>query len=290
MVEIRSWIVIATVLIFLSSLSCIDSFRFRSLLTMTTTSSNINTLFDSPVSNHGARVRMIIKAKGIEKDFQVVSPITVGGMKSPDYLRLNPFGKMPVLVSVEGDSIPESDTIARYVLEKYSNINPSFIPSNISRKILSEKICRTHDIYISCIQGAMYKAPGTPFSIFGTNRSAALNELKNQLNIIENEINKFEITHPELKTTPHTFLCGPEITLADATLYPTVIFCMFMLPQFFGWKETDILGPRLIEWFNFMNTVPFAAEIKEEIEAPLRGWKESNRWAPIIEEMNKTSQ
>lgn len=44
----------------------------------------------------------------------------------------------------------------------------------------------------------MYKAPGTMFSIYGTNRQAGLNELKKQLLEIENLLNTFESSYPTL--------------------------------------------------------------------------------------------
>jgi hypothetical protein len=49
---------------------------------------------------------------------------------------------------------------------------PSFTPKNLQQKILSELISRTHDIYIAPVQGCMYKAPGTTYSIYGTDRLA----------------------------------------------------------------------------------------------------------------------
>lgn len=223
----------------------IASFSFLSAYSVkhriATRMSTKDILYDVPVSNHGARIRMILKAKGIEDKVEIANPSALGGMKSPEYLKsVNPLGKIPALITSEGDSIPESDTIARYILEKYSESSPSFVPSKMSLKYLSEKISRIHDIYISCIQGAMYKAPGTPFSTFGNDRKAALNELKRQLNIIEEELNTFEDKHPDLKGNLGPFLCGPEISLADATLYPTVVFCVFMLPQFFGFFRTSV--------------------------------------------------
>eukprot|EP00607_Mallomonas_marina_P007205 CAMPEP_0182416654 /NCGR_PEP_ID=MMETSP1167-20130531/1029_1 /TAXON_ID=2988 /ORGANISM="Mallomonas Sp, Strain CCMP3275" /LENGTH=261 /DNA_ID=CAMNT_0024589633 /DNA_START=124 /DNA_END=909 /DNA_ORIENTATION=+ len=247
-----------------------------------------DTLYDVPVSNHGARIRMILKAKGLESQVEIVSPMTLGGLKSPEFLCINPAGKMPALVTEEGDNIPESDTIARYVMEKYSAQPPSFIPSTISLKYLSEKISRIHDIYISPIQGAMYKAKGTPFGILGTDRVAGLTELKKQLSIIEKELTSFEEKHPEYKDKLEPFLCGPEISLADATLYPTAVFCMYILPQFFGWKDTDVMGPQLLKWFHHMSSnVQYAKEVKDEIEGGLNAWKSNDRWVPIIEEMRE---
>lgn len=255
------------------------------------TSMALHQLYDVPVSNHGARVRLILKAKGIESLFNIESPAALGGLKSEAYLKLNPQGKMPLLVTSadsEGTNqlvLPESDTICRYILEKYAENAPSFVPKDIGLKYLSETIVRTHDIYITNIQGCMYKAPGTVFSTFGTDRRAALSELKKQLLIIESSIEMF---HERSGTcsSKGPFLCGSEISLADATLFPTMVFCDFMLPQFFNTPREEFTGKILSDWFDHMSmNVPAGMVIKEEIVGALDGWKNNGRWAPILEEL-----
>lgn len=109
------------------------------------------TLYDTPVSNNGARVRMIIKYKDLEKKAGIViaSPVSLGGLKSESYLALNPQGKMPLLVTETFFPIPESDTICRYLINRYRNLPPSFEPSCTEHRYLSDLICRLHDVYIT---------------------------------------------------------------------------------------------------------------------------------------------
>lgn len=249
---------------------------------------NADILYDVPISNHGARVRMIMYSKKLTaQQVDIVSPTVIGGMKSPEFFALNLLGKIPVLVMGDtGLALPESDTICRYLMDKYGNVPPTYIPESVEQRVLSEEISRTHDMYISVVQGAMYKAPGTPYSIYGQDRRAALSELRRQFGRIETMLSQFYEKYPQ--HAGGKFLCGREISLADATLYPTAIFAMFMLPQFFGWKEADVLGPRLTEWFGYMGSgeVPEGRKVKEEMEAALEGWKMSGRWDPIIAEMS----
>lgn len=47
----------------------------------------METLYDAPVSNHGARVRILSKVKNI--DLQIKSPADIGGLKSPEYSKLS---------------------------------------------------------------------------------------------------------------------------------------------------------------------------------------------------------
>lgn len=46
--------------------------------------------------------------QGIEDEIQMAKPADLGGMKSEAYLALNPEGKMPLLVTPEGEGIFES--------------------------------------------------------------------------------------------------------------------------------------------------------------------------------------
>ena len=39
------------------------------------------TLYDVPVSNNGARVRYIIYKKGLEKEYDILKPDAIGGLK-----------------------------------------------------------------------------------------------------------------------------------------------------------------------------------------------------------------
>lgn len=254
-------------------------------------------LFDMPVSNHGARCRMIIKSKQLQSLISISKPDDIGGLKGPTYLSLNPQGKMPLFITDEGDAIPESDCISRYLLDKYANQpGPSFVPTTLTQKYLSEQLVRLHDVYISPIQGCMYKAPGTPFSIFGNDRLAAVAELRKQLDILESIVVKFEEKHQNMIGN---YLCGNEISLADAAIFPTMVFCQWMLPRYFPRYESSTLspsssstssssclGPRLTKWWDHMiaTNVP-AQEVKREIEDVFIVWKDGGRWDPILEEL-----
>ena len=61
-----------------------------------------NIFYDVPVSNNGARNRLIICWKNIEDEFEFKNPSTLGGLKSPEFLEMHPKGKMPLLVMKDG--------------------------------------------------------------------------------------------------------------------------------------------------------------------------------------------
>lgn len=199
-------------------------------LTMSTSAKS--TLYDLPVSNNGARCRIILYKKNIpSEEVTIASPMDLGGLKSPEYLALNPLGKMPLLSIKDGMSIPESDTICRYLVSTYSDQGPDFLPNDPR----SNLIARIHDMYITTIQGVLYKA-APPFGIYGT-RSEALNELKKQLKIIDGLIEDGK---------DGIYLCGKDVSLADASLFPTMVFIDEMLPKF---GVDDGVPAKLASWF-----------------------------------------
>lgn len=223
--------------------------------------SSIHTLYDMPVSNHGARCRIILYKKGIPlSDVKISDPGEIGGTKSDAYRSINPIQKVPSL-HTEGLTLGESDTISRYLLDKYPQ-GPSFQLSNPK----SNLIARIHDMYLSTIQGCMYRVP--PFGTYGT-RSEALREYQRQLNIIDDMFDP----------SAGMYLCGAEVSLADATLFPTAVFTRQMLPKF------DINPPlpeKLEFWFQGVKRDIAFQKVYDEIMDGIHAWEKLGRWDTIL--------
>lgn len=203
------------------------------------TPSTKHILYDVPVSNNGAKCRLIMYKKGLpQEEVAIVSPMDIGGLKGEEYLAMNPQGKMPLLkVSDTGMAIPESDTICRYLISEYADRGPSFQLENVQSNLLS----RFHDTYLSPLQGCLYKAT-PPFANFGTRKDALL-EFQRQMQIIDDMIEE---------DRDGIYLCGKEVSLADATLFPTMVFAQYMLPKFSNVlsQGEKTLPPKIDKWFN----------------------------------------
>eukprot|EP00521_Asterionellopsis_glacialis_P017329 CAMPEP_0195301084 /NCGR_PEP_ID=MMETSP0707-20130614/28692_1 /TAXON_ID=33640 /ORGANISM="Asterionellopsis glacialis, Strain CCMP134" /LENGTH=356 /DNA_ID=CAMNT_0040363939 /DNA_START=10 /DNA_END=1080 /DNA_ORIENTATION=+ len=224
-----------------------------------------HTLYDVPVSNNGARCRAILYKKKLpETEVKIVPPAELGGLKTEEYLALNPQGKMPLLTT-EGLNIPESDTIARYLMSEYKAEGPSFQPENAK----SNLIARLHDMYLTTIQGCMYK-PNPPFGIYGT-RSDAIAEYRKQLGVIDDVIGDVD----------GLYLCGSEVSLADATLFPSMVFAKYMLPKF-DVPDGEALPQRISSWYdNLIAGDDDFKKIHDEIMGGLKAWENNNRWDTI---------
>ena len=117
------------------------------------------TLFDVPVSNNGARVRMVVYYTDSEDAVEILPPSELGGLGSDAYRAVHPEAKMPALVrNADGLNVPESDTIARFLGGKFGTPT-TFAPAPGSElAVRSDKISRFHDCYLAPIQGCLDSA------------------------------------------------------------------------------------------------------------------------------------
>jgi glutathione S-transferase len=100
-------------------------------------------LYGAIASPYVARVVMYAKIKGV--DLPLMDP-PGGGIKSPDYLKLNPIGKMPTL-DVNGQGIGESTIICDYLEDVFPQ-KPG-LPKDPIDRARSRLIARIVDLYIA---------------------------------------------------------------------------------------------------------------------------------------------
>jgi glutathione S-transferase len=100
-------------------------------------------LYGAIASPYVARVVMYAKIKGV--DLPLAEAIG-GNIKSPEYLKLNPIGKMPTL-DVNGQGIGESTIICDYLEDVYPQ-KPG-LPKDPLDRARSRLIARIVDLYIA---------------------------------------------------------------------------------------------------------------------------------------------
>ena len=100
-------------------------------------------LYGAIASPYVARVVMYAKIKGV--DLPLMEP-PGGGIKSPEYLKLNPIGKMPTL-DIDGQGLGESTIICDYLEDKFPQ--KSGLPKEPLDRARSRLIARVMDLYIA---------------------------------------------------------------------------------------------------------------------------------------------
>jgi glutathione S-transferase len=83
-------------------------------------------LYDFPMSPRARKVRIVLAEKGLQYE-KVTVDITKGEQKKPEFLAVNPYGKVPALQD-NGLAIYESTIIMEYLNDRYPN--PPLLPTD----------------------------------------------------------------------------------------------------------------------------------------------------------------
>ena len=107
-------------------------------------------LYSAELSPFAARPRVAIYAKSLPVEI-LAHP---ADLKSPEYLAINPMGKLPALVLDDGTVIPESDTIVEYLADAFpaANLRPAKA-ADIARGRL---IARVAELYVMASGAALF--------------------------------------------------------------------------------------------------------------------------------------
>jgi len=213
-------------------------------------------LYNMNLSNFATKSRIVV----YDKDANVeLVPIPGDNMKSPEYLRINPLGKVPCL-DADGVIIPESEIINEYLEEKFPS--PPLLPKSPEEKARVRLYTRFHDLYLDPPLRALF-AHLNPKSRDDKVVNEKLTELQGRIDQLENML-----------AAPGNFAAGPQFTLADCALAPTTFFLVNMLPGF-GAKAPTEGRPKLAAWWNKVQERPSVkkalAEMGEALKAMMGG-------------------
>lgn len=100
-------------------------------------------IYTSPNSPFGARVTIAARAKGLDLE---ALPLPAGGLRSSEYLAVNPIAKIPVLVTETGTVIPESEAILHYLEDRFPT--PSLRPRDPDQAARVNIAIRIMDAYV----------------------------------------------------------------------------------------------------------------------------------------------
>jgi glutathione S-transferase len=83
-------------------------------------------LYDFPQSPYCQKVRLVLAEKDLSYE-KIFVDLMKNEQKTPDFLRLNPYGKVPVLVD-DGEAIYDSTVINEYIEDEYPH--PPLMPAD----------------------------------------------------------------------------------------------------------------------------------------------------------------
>jgi glutathione S-transferase len=208
-------------------------------------------LYNLNLSNFATKCRIAIYDKGANVE---IAALPGGNMKSPEYLKINPLGKIPTL-EVDGVTIPESEVINEYLEEKFPT--PPLLPKGPEARAHVRWFSRYHDLYLDPPMRALF-GHLNPKSRDEKVVNEKLSEIQQRLDQLESML-----------AAPGNFAAGPEFTLADCALVPITFFYVNMLPNF-GSKAPVEGRPKYTAWWTKVQTRPSVNKALGEMGAALK--------------------
>jgi len=116
-------------------------------------------LYDFPMSPRARKPRVVLAEKGLQYD-KVNVDITKQEQKKPEYLAINPYGKVPTLQD-DGTTVYESSIIMEYLNDKYPN--PPLMPADPGQRARARVLMHlgdnTYDSALAAIVGEVFFKP-----------------------------------------------------------------------------------------------------------------------------------
>jgi glutathione S-transferase len=171
-------------------------------------------LYNNDLSPFTTRVRIQIRAKGLEDEIQIVPRPEVDIYKT-----INPTGKVPCLDTGAGFNLPESETICEFIEDSFPE--PSLRGHTALGKARVRLFSRFADLYVMHGMGILF----TQFN--AKPRDPAR---------VEEGFQKLDegARHIETYLSGHRYATEERLTLADCALVPVLFFCNVVPPGFGG--------------------------------------------------------
>jgi glutathione S-transferase len=163
------------------------------------------TIFGFDMSSPSNKVRFAANALGLKYDYKQVN-LMAGEQKSPEFLKMNPVGRVPA-INDDGFTLFESAAIIKYLAEKHSS---SLYPKDLRKRATIDQWIDFGNIHIATalaritFNRVMYKF----LNVEKDDRSLndGIKFLGQFLPILEKQL------------TEHKYLAGDQMTLADINL------------------------------------------------------------------------
>jgi glutathione S-transferase len=208
-------------------------------------------LYGGLASPYVARVVLFARLKGL--DLKPVMP--EGGIKSPQFLALNPMGKMPVL-EVDGTAIPESEVICEYLEDLHPGSGG--LPGTPADRARARALSRIFDIYVSASGSVLFRNLDP-----ATRDAAAVASAGQALDAGFGYIEHF---------MGAPFAAGAALSLADCTLLPSIaIFRKTVFPAL-GVKDPTRGGGPLARWWLAVSSDPVSGPFLKEYDTAVDGF------------------
>ncbi len=207
-------------------------------------------LYGALASPYVARVVMSARHKGLELE-PAFPP--GGGLKSAEFLAINPLGKIPALDD-GGRVLVESAVILEYLEEKFPQ--KPLLPADPYDRARVRTLARFVDLYLAPHASVLLRQmnPAT--------RDAAVVEPARAA--LAQGLGHFEpfVVGP--------YAAGASLTLADCTMLPTFDLVLNRIAPAFALPDPLASLPKLAAWWSTMRRDAFCARMLADIDVAVR--------------------
>lgn len=207
-------------------------------------------LLSAGLSPFAARVRVAIYAGGLPVEIAPSGMWTPEGRKAPEYLALNPIGKVPTLVFDDGTALPESETIVEYLADSFPAAN--LRPADPKAAARARLLARITELYVLNAGMPLFMQ----LNPAGRNQEA----IAGAMAAMETGLAQLEHFMPG-----DAFAVGDHLTTADCAMAPYLYFMPHLFAQGIGGRS--LLGgqPRVAAWWERIQAVPPVAKVLDEM-------------------------
>jgi glutathione S-transferase len=188
-------------------------------------------------SPYAWRVWLALEIKGIAYNMKTLS-FDAGEHKRPEYLALNPRGRVPTIVDA-GVALYESAAIVEY-LEDIKPGEPRLFAAEPRPRAVQRRMIREADQYV---------APALQQFTLALRDAAGAEKVTAAAAELQREFASWEAA------VAGDYLTGP-LSAADITLYPQVALALRLLTRTKGAVPPGFLGPKLAAWARRMDALP----------------------------------
>lgn len=214
-------------------------------------------LYGSIISPYVARVVYAARLKGLSLEPE---SLPGGGLKSDEFLKLNPIGKMPTLHLDDG-ALAESMVILDYLEDAYPT--PPLLAQNPAERARERLLGRIVDLYVTTASRGFF-ANMNPQKRNAEEVEAAKQSYLKGLGYLEHFLGDGKYAH------------GERLGYADCALLPCLQM-MHIVAAACGTEDPYAGLPRLSRWWQQMQTDPQSSALIKEYATAFDGFMKSRR-------------
>ncbi len=205
-------------------------------------------IYGAILSPFVCRVLMALRHKGIKHEVEMPAD----GLKTPEFLKLNPIGKIPVMK--DGATIlPESGVIVEYIDTKFPK--KKIIPGTAKAAGLARLIATISELYVQNVVTDLFRQRD-PKTRDKKVVKEKLEELQKGLGIL----NQY------MADSGGPWAVGKKFTIADCYALPALFFVLLMAPAF---KIKDPLAKHkaVKKYWNALKRDAMTKQVIKEMDA-----------------------